>query len=229
MLSAFGNVQNPCYLGQASVLNNKATQQTFQDGLCWTLFALVQWTWLFRSTCSCGLCRELGHLAQPPHPLPACSRSDPGIHCPPPGACGEAGIFTGSLSLLPPGPDPRTGWYSFGNTAWFCASLLQVTGERQKYKWAIRANPLSSQNASLCITRASGTFVHAHCMSQFDGNAQLPFSTHKICISQVPPSSPLRILIMTSRKQDFDPWSPCTKPCPPSLLQSPWLLLCVTW
>ena len=57
MSSAFGNVRNPRYLGQTSVLKNKATQQTFQAGLCRTLFALVRWNWLLKTTyskpCSC--------------------------------------------------------------------------------------------------------------------------------------------------------------------------------
>lgn len=111
----------------------------------------------------CGLCRELGCLAQPPHSLPDCSRSDPGIQCPPCGPCQEAALFMSSLSL-PPGPGPRTGWYSFGNAPLFHASLLEVTVERVKNKWAIRAKPLSSQNISLCI-RASGAFVWACCMN----------------------------------------------------------------
>lgn len=41
MSSAFGNAQNPCYLGQTSVLKNKATQQAFQARLCQTLFVEV--------------------------------------------------------------------------------------------------------------------------------------------------------------------------------------------
>lgn len=52
MSSAFGNVWNPCYLGQTSVLKNKATQQAFQGGLCPTLFALVRWKWLSKTTYS---------------------------------------------------------------------------------------------------------------------------------------------------------------------------------
>lgn len=43
MSSAFGNAWNSCYLGQTSVLKKKATQETFQAGLCWTMFAPVRW------------------------------------------------------------------------------------------------------------------------------------------------------------------------------------------
>lgn len=52
MSSAFGNMRNPCYLGQTSILKKKATQQTFQAGLCRTLFALVLWKWLLKTTYS---------------------------------------------------------------------------------------------------------------------------------------------------------------------------------
>lgn len=103
----------------------------------------------------CGLCRELGCLAQSPHPLPDCSRSHPGIHCPPCGACGEAAIFISSLSL-PLGPGPRTGWYSFGNTPWFHASLLKVTVERQKMGHKSKTSPFPKcksvyRNSLWCI------------------------------------------------------------------------------
>lgn len=54
MSSAFGNVQNPCYLGQTSVLKNKATQQAFQARLCQTLFALVWWKWLLTYSKPCS-------------------------------------------------------------------------------------------------------------------------------------------------------------------------------
>lgn len=222
MSSAFGNAWNSCYLGQTSVLKKKQPRRPSKLGcaeLCLLRFGgspALHW--------GCGLCRELGCLAQPPHPLPDCSRSDPGIHCPPRGACREAAIFTSSLSL-PLGPGPRTGWHSFGNTPWFHASLLEVTVERQKNKWAIRAKPLSSQNISLCIRRASGAFVWASAWINWMN------SSHLMNARDASPwhiSSPLQVQIIISRKQDLDPWSCPMKPYLPSLLQSPWLLLCVT-
>lgn len=164
MSRAFGNTWNPCYLGQMSVLKAKASP-------------CLHWGY--------GLCKELGCLVQPPHPLSDCSRSDPGILCPPCRAGQEAAIFTSSLSL-PLGPSPRTGWYSFGNTAWFHASLLEVTVERQKNKWAITAKPHSSQNLSLRI-RASGAFVRVYCIESIERTAVIHRTQEMHLLGSSPP------------------------------------------
>jgi len=80
---------------------------------CARLFVLGRYKWLFRTTSdnpSC-LCRQLSFLALPPLPLHNHSRSDPGIYSLPCGTCGEAAIFTNSLSL-PLGPRHRTSCYT---------------------------------------------------------------------------------------------------------------------
>lgn len=97
----------------------------------------------------------------------------------------------------------------------FMPPCYEVTVERQKNKWAIRAKPLSSQNGSLCTRRASGAFVRAYCMNWW--NELLLFIVHERFIFP----SPLQVQTIINEEQNLDPWSsPTSFPAPFSLVAS---------
>lgn len=159
---------NPCYLGQTSVLKNKATQQAFQARLCQTLFALVWWKWLLTKSKSCSA----------PGLWPLQGAGLPGTASP---------FSSWLLKVRPRNPLPSTWGMPRGSTLhefpitaswpwpqnWLiltwqyplisCLPARSHSGETEK-QMGHKKKPLSSQNISLCI-RASEACVWAYCMN----------------------------------------------------------------